>query len=278
MKKILIIRFSSIGDIVLTTPVVRCLKTQLDVEIHYITKQSYASIIEANPYVDKVFCFDKKNNPLKKVVKELKKEEYSIIVDLHKNFRSWYVSKKLGIKPLVFDKINRQKWLLTNFKINKMPDVHIVDRYMDTVAPLRVKNDGKGLDYTIPVLDYIVPSQYDSRLKSGQYVVFVIGATFATKSLPAEKIKAICELIKNELVVLIGGPSEVDASHIIEQAGSHVINLCGKFNLHQSASIVDQARIVITHDTGFMHIAAALKRPIVSIWGNKMSSLFQNWL
>jgi ADP-heptose:LPS heptosyltransferase len=273
MKKILLIRFSSIGDIVLTTPVVRCLKTQLEVEVHYITKKAYASIMEANPYVDKVYTFDKKTNPLKKVLKELKKEQYSIIVDLHKNFRSWYVSKKLGIKPLVFDKINRQKWLLTNFKINKMPDVHIVDRYMATIASLRVKNDGKGLDYAIPILDYVIPSQYDLRLQSGQYIAFVIGANYATKRLPTEKIQAICQLITNEPIVLLGGPDEVDAANVIEKAGAHVINLCGQFNLHQSASIVDQARIVITHDTGFMHIAAALKRPIVSIWGNTVPEL-----
>ncbi|MCH2020925.1 MAG: glycosyltransferase family 9 protein [Saprospiraceae bacterium] len=268
MRKVLIIRFSSIGDIVLTTPVIRCLKTQLNVEVHYITKDKYACILEDNPYVDKVFSIDKKSNSLKKIVKLLKLEKYSIIVDLHKNFRSKYICFKLGIKPLVYDKINRQKLLFTKFKIDKLPDLHIVDRYLETVKPLRIKNDGKGLDYHIPIMDYIIPQHLDIRLKSGHFVAFVIGATHATKRLPAKKIKSICEIANKELIVLIGGKEDIEASLIIEQAGNHIINLCGKLNLHQSASIIDQARVVVAHDTGFMHIAAALKRPVISIWGN----------
>ena len=191
MRKVLIIRFSSIGDIVLTTPVIRCLKTQLNVEVHYITKDKYACILEDNPYVDKVFSIDKKSNSLKKIVKLLKLEKYSIIVDLHKNFRSKYICFKLGIKPLVYDKINRQKLLFTKFKIDKLPDLHIVDRYLETVKPLRIKNDGKGLDYHIPIMDYIIPQHLDIRLKSGHFVAFVIGATHATKRLAAKKIKSM---------------------------------------------------------------------------------------
>lgn len=269
MQKILLLRFSSIGDIVLTSPVVRCLKTQLEaVEIHYLTKKTFASILEANPYIDKVYTFDKVAQPLKDVVEQLQEESYDLIVDLHKNFRSWYVSKRLGIRTLRFKKLNPQKWLLTQFKINWMPDAHIVDRYLDTISSLNVKNDGKGLDYTIPPSDYIKASSIDARLQHQQYLVFVIGAAHATKRLPPSKIKAICSLLKEELIVLIGGKGDVEAAKIIETAGTQVINACGQFNLHQSASIVEQARVVIAHDTGFMHIAAALKRPVVSIWGN----------
>lgn len=269
MQKILIIRFSSIGDIVLTSPVVRCLKMQLkDIEIHYLTKKSFASIPKANPYIDKVYSFDKIEQPLQTIIKQLRSENYNIVVDLHKNFRSWYIAKKLGIKALVFDKINYQKWLLTQFKINKLPDTHIVDRYLDAVKPLRIKNDHKGLDYFIPILDYVPLQHVDTRLFPRQYLVFVIGAAHATKALPANKIKAICSFLKHELIVLIGGKGEIKTAKIIQEAGEHVINFCGQFNLHQSASIVDQARLVIAHDTGFMHIAAALKRPIISIWGN----------
>lgn len=269
MQKILLLRFSSIGDIVLTSPVVRCLKTQLKpVEIHYLTKKAFASILESNPYIDKVYTFDKVEQPLKEVVQALQKEQYDIVVDLHKNFRSWYVSRKLGVRTLSFQKLNLQKWLLTQFKINWMPEVHIVDRYLDTVRSLKVSNDGKGLDYTIPPADYVNLASLDPRLQAKQYLVFVIGAAHATKRLPPSKIKTICSLLKEELIVLIGGKGDAEAAKLIEKAGPQVINTCGQFNLHQSASIVDQAKLVIAHDTGFMHIAAALKRPIVSIWGN----------
>lgn len=269
MQKILLLRFSSIGDIVLTSPVVRCLKTQLEnVQIHYLTKQAFAPILEANPHIDKVYTFDKVKQPLKDVVLDLQKEAYDLIIDLHKNWRSWYVSQKLGVKTFRFKKLNPQKWLLTQFKIDRMPNVHIVDRYLDTVKSLNITNDNKGLDYHIPSLNYLDISSIDIRLQAKQYIVFVIGAAHATKRLPSSKIKAICALLDKEIIVLVGGKGDQEAATIIESAGKHVINTCGHFNLHESASIVDQARLVIAHDTGFMHISAALKRPIVSIWGN----------
>lgn len=269
MQKILLLRFSSIGDIVLTTPILRCLKTQLkDVEIHYLTKQSFIGILESNPYIDKVISYDDKKQSLKEMVKVLQAENYAIVIDLHKNFRSWYICQKLGIKPLSFNKLNWEKWLITRLKINKLPDVHIVDRYFQGLAALRIKNDGKGLDYFIPILDYVYPQNYDFRLKKGQFIVFGIGATYFTKRLPAHKIKKICSLLPHEMIVLLGGETDIEAAKIIESAGNHVVNLCGKLNLNQSASMVEQARLVVTHDTGLMHIAAALKRPIISIWGN----------
>ena len=269
MQKILLLRFSSIGDIVLTSPVVRCLKTQLpNVEIHFLTKKAFASILDANPYIDQVHTFDKDTQPLKQVVKALQKEQYTLLIDLHKNLRSWYVARQLGIKTIAFNKLNLQKWLLTQFKIDKMPHLHIVDRYLDTVRELNIKNDDKGLDYHIPPQDYIDLTTLDQRLTDQTFIVFVIGAAHATKRLPASKIKSICKMLPKELIVLIGGKGDREAAQIIETAGNQVINACGQFNLHQSASIVDRAKVVIAHDTGFMHIAAALKRPIVSIWGN----------
>ena len=94
------------------------------------------------------------------------------------------------------------------------------------------------------------------------------GVDHATKRLPTAKIMAICQQLKGQLIVLIGDRSDQERASQIIKVGQHIINACGQYNLHQSASIVSQARLVISHDTGFMHIAAALKRPIVSIWGN----------
>src|SRR5262245_21716119 len=141
--KILILRFSSIGDIVLTTPVPRCVKTQLEnVEVHYATKAQYRSILESNPYVDKVFLLGGNLNDL---VSELRKEKYDVILDLHNNLRTRILKWKLGVKSYSFDKLNIEKWLMVNFKINKLPDVHIVDRYLETAKSLGVKNDALGL-------------------------------------------------------------------------------------------------------------------------------------
>src|SRR3989339_812370 len=104
MKKLLVIRFSSIGDIVLTTPVIRCLKEQLpEVEIHYLTKKQYIPILQSNPYITKIHLF--KDN-FQELVPKLKAERFDYIVDLHKNLRSHYIRFKLGINATSFPKLN----------------------------------------------------------------------------------------------------------------------------------------------------------------------------
>lgn len=139
--KFLIIRFSSIGDIVLTTPVIRCLKKQLvTAEVHYLTKKSFTEIFRANPYIDKMHYLDDDLNP---VIERLQQEDFDYIIDLHHNLRTARIKQALQKKAISFNKLNWQKWLLTAFKINHLPDTHIVDRYIDTVAGFGIKNDGR---------------------------------------------------------------------------------------------------------------------------------------
>lgn len=266
--KILVIRFSSIGDIVLTTPVLRCLKKQLSAEIHFLTKQAFRNILDNNPNVDKVFSIQKKPA---EVIGALRAEQYDYIIDLHHNLRSLQVKRSLHTKSFAFDKLNFKKWLLVNWKINRLPDIHIVDRYLHTVAPLGIHNDKQGLDYFIPENDEINLSSFFAQFPSvrfhSQYIAFVIGAAHATKRLPDDMIASICHKIKIP-VVLLGGPDDATRGELIATAGPHVINTCGQLNLNQSASLVRQAHKVITHDTGLMHIAAAFHKDIISVWGN----------
>jgi heptosyltransferase-2 len=264
--KILVIRFSSIGDIVLTTPVLRCLKNQLDgeVEIHYLTKKQYKSIVDSNPNVSKVYTIEKSTN---EIVEDLKIEGYDYIVDLHKNLRSKRVIKKLKCLSFSFDKLNYQKWLMTTFKINKLPNIHIVERYLDAVKPLGIENDGMGLEYYIPKKDEVDKSVLPANFQS-EYISFAIGAQHATKCLPEHKIISICKELKAPIVLLGGKEDTEKAERIVKAVGDNVFNACGGFNLNQSASILQQSKVLITHDTGLMHIGAALNVKIVSVWGN----------
>jgi len=269
LQKILVIRFSSIGDIVLTSPVVRCLKAQTKAEVHFLCKTSFRTILEANPNIDKIYSIKK---DVKEVIPQLKAEQYDVIIDLHKNIRSLQIRRALGVKSYSFDKINIEKWLIVNFKINRLPDHHIVDRYMKAVEKLGVKNDGQGLDYFIPSDQEVNLNELAKQLNFGeslqQYTAFAIGAAHATKRLPQEKIIDICKSVKSP-IILLGGPQEQQAGvQISAVAGKHVLNTCGQMSLHQSASLVRQATEVISHDTGMMHIAAAFSKKIYSIWGN----------
>jgi len=263
--KFLIIRFSSIGDIVLTTPVIRCLKKQLvTTEVHYLTKASFQPILKANPYVDRIHTL--KDN-LDELIGELKKEDFDYVIDLHHNLRTWKVKRELKKQAFSFDKLNIEKWLLTNFKINKLPDRHIVDRYLDTLKTFNIKNDGAGLDYFIPADEELQPADIPTSHQAG-YIGLVIGAAHATKRLPLHKLETLCREARHPLI-LLGGPEDAETARKLAAIDPvKIYNACGQFKLNESAALVRQAKMIVTHDTGLMHIAAAFKRPIISIWGN----------
>ena len=270
MKKILVIRFSSIGDIVLTTPVVRCLKNQLkDIELHVLTKKKFSNLYKKNPYIDKVFEFD---TSLKDNISELMTENYDYVVDLQKNKRSKRVTSSLKCPYSSFPKLNFKKFLLTTFKINLLPDVHIVDRYFEAVKVLGVKNDLQGLDFFISEENKFDITELPADFQKGYYA-FVIGGTYKTKILPAVKVIEVINRL-NEPVVLLGGPDDIErANEILSAENANVVSLVGKINLEKSASLVKQAKSVLTNDTGLMHIAAAFHKNIVSVWGNTVPEL-----
>lgn len=264
--KFLIIRFSSIGDIVLTSPVVRCIKNQVkDAEIHFITKHKFKCILEANPYIDKVRVFEEN---LIGIFPELNEEHYDYIIDLHNNFRSGRIKRRV-LKAPAFSvkKLNLQKMLLIRFKINRLPNKHIVDRYLETVSTFNVKNDGQGLDYFISEKDVFTNEELPKTFQNG-FVAFVIAGTYFTKKLPVDKVSEICQEL-NFPVILLGGKSEYDEGEkVLSQSKGNVLNYAGKISLNQSASLVKRANIVLTNDTGLMHVAAAYKKKILSFWGN----------
>jgi len=263
--KVLIIRFSSIGDIVLTTPVVRCLKKQLpEVEVHYLTKSSFRAVLEANPYIDKLHYL---NDDLQVVINELASENFDYVIDLHHNLRTMRVKKGLKKESFSFNKLNIQKWLYTSIKLNVLPDVHIVDRYMETVKTLGVKNDGRGLDYFIPEKDKVKESDIPASHLAG-YIGVVIGAAHNTKKMPLHKLKELCAAIEHP-IILLGGKEDREHGDDISSVDRHKIyNACGKFNINESADLVRRSKLIITHDTGLMHIATAFKKQVISIWGN----------
>ena len=255
IKKVLIIRFSSIGDIVLTTPVIRCVKEQLNCEVHFLTKKSFETILVLNPHLDKIYTI---NNKVSEVLPQLKSENYDAIIDLHKNLRTLQVRWALRVPYFSFDKLNWEKWMMVNFKINRLPKIHIVDRYMAAVKELGVKYDGKGLE----------PLKTEEQPLEDK-VVFVIGGAHATKRLPVAKIISICSKI-NMPIILLGGKEDegVGEKTVLAINEDRVINMCGKTTLQESIQLIKNAKKVITHDTGMMHIAASFQKEIISIWGN----------
>lgn len=265
MVKFLIIRFSSIGDIVLTTPVIRCMKKQIeDVEIHYLTKLKYKSILVANPNIFKIHLLE---NNIRSLLDTLKKENFDYIIDLHHNLRSFRIKSALKRLSFSFNKLNYQKWLMVNFKLNRLPNAHIVDRYMKPLEVFSVYNDNKGLDYFIPPDEITELSASISEFPK-DYIVIVIGGGHYTKQIPIDKIQLIIDSLK-AYTVLLGGPEDIaKASQLNLSEKKNINNQVGKLSVNQSAEVIRNSSLVVSADTGLMHIAAAFNKKIVSVWGN----------
>ena len=266
MVKFLVVRFSSIGDIILTTPVVRHLKSQVDdAEIHYLTKESFVPLLKANPYIDRVHSY---NGDMKSCLRELKAQQIDYIIDLHNNTRSARV--KFGLKRMDFTvrKLNILKWLYVNLRINRLPDIHLVDRYLETIRAFISEKDQKGLDYFFPPEDRVPASEIPDGYREG-FIGLAIGALHETKKLPLASLITLCKKLTIPVIIL-GGPDDFETGKAIASSlpDQLILNTCGKYSINQSASLVQQALLLITHDTGLMHIGAAFGKKIITIWGN----------
>ncbi|NLJ07062.1 MAG: glycosyltransferase family 9 protein [Sphingobacteriales bacterium] len=264
--KILVIRFSSIGDIVLTTPVIRCLKRKFpDARIDFLVKPQYRQLISSNPNIDHIIEFQ---GNISSLIRLLRKENYHFIIDLHKNIRSTLI-RFLLLKPWVtFSKLNFRKWLMVSFKINLLPQKHLVQRYFEAVKQIGVENDFLACDFYFDQDPEMIVNQLLSDKITGEYYVIVLSGTYFTKRLPVEKISGIVSLLELPVILLGGKNEEEMASQLKSAHENKVIDFCGKTDIQQSAAIIRKAKAVLSGDTGMMHIAAALGKKVISVWGN----------
>lgn len=254
--KILIIRFSAIGDIVLTSPVMRVLQEGLDggAELHMVVRKRYLPVVEHNPRLSKVFSFD---STVQEVMDDLEKEGYDYVIDLQNNLRSNLIKKRLGVLSFTVEKKNLAKfiWIKFGFKWN-IP--HVVSRYLDTLKAFGLSDDGKGLEF-------VIPSSVHVDLPFENYTAVVIGANHFGKRPDASNWASIIHRIPGN-VVLVGGREEEMMSTALSTE-SRIFSVVNQLNLMESAWVVKQAKMVVVGDTGLMHIAAAFGKNILSLWG-----------
>lgn len=257
--KILIIRFSSIGDIILTTPVIRCIKLQYkNAELHYLTKYKYKDILLQNPYLDLCHYFD---NNFSELIKNLKQEKYDIIIDLHNNMRSKMLRLALATKNYVYNKENFKKFLLINIGLN-FSKLHTVDRYFLPLKDLQIKNDNNGLDI-------FIDDNYNVNFNTSQkYISWCIGGSYENKKLSDEQIVYVCDKL-NLPIVFIGGSNENDLAEkiITKSSNNKLYNFCGKINFSESSFLVKKSNLLLTNDTSILHVGSAFKLPTISFWG-----------
>lgn len=264
--KILVLQLESIGNVVLTTPVVRCLKQQIPgAVIHYCTKRAYQSIIAANPYITQAHYLD---DSVYGLIRQLQTEQFDYVIDLQNTLVSGLIRTVAGRRAYHVEKQTLRQWLYVQWKINALPEQHIVDRYMAAVLPLGVENDGQGLDYFIPYRDEVELDWLPVTHQHG-FVAYALGGQSPTRRLPVLRMIELCLKINYPVVLLGDKADRAVGNELVRAIGEHQIyNACGHYNLNQSASLLQQARVVFSHDTGLMHIAAALRKKVYSIWGS----------
>ncbi|MDI9356396.1 MAG: glycosyltransferase family 9 protein [Chitinophagaceae bacterium] len=267
--KILIIRFSSMGDIVLTTPVIRLLRKKFpESEIHFCTKMAFKHLIESNSFIDKIYTLE---DSLFLLIGQLRSEDYTYVIDLHKNIRSLIISIFLWKKTMRIRKYALQRYLYIQWKWDFLPKKRISDRFIDVLKTLEVYDDGQGLDYFIDKnysLDTLPHTHKDG------FIAMVIGGNYYTKKLPLDKIIELCKSISYP-IILIGGKEEKSTGDLVaKNVGiEKVWNRCGAVSVNESADIIKKSKLVITNDTGMMHIASAFQKDIFVFWGGTSPKL-----
>jgi heptosyltransferase-2 len=284
--KILIIRMSSIGDILLTTPLIRILKNTFpDGRVDFIVKKQYQDLIRYHPSLSRIYTYDARNEneTLKKLRAQIREERYDIIADIHKNFRSIYLSQCTGAGQIVrFRKHAWKRWLLVKTKLNLYKDIEPVHRrYIHSFKSHRLKDDGQGLEITIPDevterVSRLWESRSDGRLNS--LIGIAPGASYFTKRWTTEGFAAVINRIRERInagVILFGDSHDQAVTReLIASCGKdRLYDFAGELSLLETAAMMRKCQLVVTNDSGLMHLATALKKKVVAIFGSTTEEL-----
>lgn len=283
--KTLVIRFSSIGDIVLSTPLLRVLRARFpQSQIDYATRSEYAELVQYNANLNVTHQFDAATGftGLKELKKKLRRERYDLVVDLHNSIRSGYLRSMLGVDSIVkVDKRIRERTLLVKFKKNTYRSiVPVADRYIETVKRFGIRNDGKGAELHIPdeILFGVSGKMAKMRLERFEHVIGLCPFTrHATKEWPVERfvelgVKAVKSL--DAAIMVLGGKADREKAGPMVQGladsvgEERVLNFTGELSLLESAASMQYCDVIVSNDSGLMHIATAVQKKTVAIFGS----------
>jgi heptosyltransferase-2 len=264
ISKILIIRLSSLGDILLTTPLVRAIKTQFpNIKIDMLVREEYADVIKLNPYLDNKLFFKKNDQDYNKLIEQLRENDYGLVIDLQNNLRSKKVASSLNIKTVKFDKRSFDKFLLVNFKINRLNEAPPIPfRYARTIQNIKLDEQG---------LDLFTDKSVNSVLTGKNNLIgFCPGARHFTKRWPTEYFVELGnKLVQNgHTIVLFGGKIDKEICTELAVKISGAINLSNDDDLLQTAADMKLCEKVVCNDSGLMHTASAVGTKVLAIFGS----------
>lgn len=278
IARILVVRLSSIGDIILTTPLLRSLKeTYPQASITFVVKKPYAALLEGSPLVDELIAFDKNEgfHGWRRLKKSLKQQHFDLYLDIHGSLRSRFLRIGIGSQlTATYPKYLFRRYMLIFFRINlyqQLMPVYL--RYFESVKKLGIRYDGKGTEIHVPRTDSDAVSARLNDLgwqPAQQLVVICPGATYSNKQWNKEGFAETARVLANTgaLVILHGGKDDVNlCGEIAEKAGPGALSLAGQLSLSGSAALFKHSALVIANDSGMLHLAQSQKTPVVGIYG-----------
>jgi lipopolysaccharide heptosyltransferase II len=276
--KFLIIRFSSIGDVILTTPLVRCLRAKFPTaQIDFLIKKEFSVVLSNNPNLSNIITFDKNagKGELSRIRQFVKQNKYSHILDIQKNIRSVFIASCSGAVVTSFSKKILPRDLLIRFGINTYKEIKPVYlRYFESVSELGIKYDGNGTEVfpTASETENVIEILKQNQIPSGMpMLVIAPGAQWENKRWPEQGFATASDTFCSQTgayPVLIGGPGDVEICRKVQTLmKAPSLNLAGKLSLMGSASILSKANMVFTNDTGMLHMAQAMKTAVVAVYG-----------
>jgi len=278
LYKFLIIRFSSIGDIILTTPLIRCLRAAFpNAQIDFLVKKEFAVVLSGNPHISNIITFDKKDsrNELRRIRTQIQLSRYSVIFDIQKNIRSMMICVGTRTGVAGYSKKILARDLLIRFHVNIYSEIKPVYlRYFEAVETLGVKYDGNGTEVFPSTQEFenirVILDQ--NHIEPGKPILVVApGAQWENKRWTTQGFATAADTFcaqHGATTILIGGPGDVDAcNEVNSQMKTPSLNLAGKLSLMGSASLLGKAAMVFTNDTGMLHMAQAMKAPVVAVYG-----------
>lgn len=264
IHRLLIIRLSSLGDILLTTPLLRSIKNSYPhILIDFILREEYQDLLKLNPHINKILTYTNHKFEKQILLNNIISQDYQLAVDLQNNVRSKEITRVLNCNVIKFNKQDFQKFLLVHFKINKLsgtPPIPV--RYANTIPGFQL--DEKGLEF-------FTNNESDSRLNSGKtFIGLCPGARHFTKRWPEEYFVQLGKLLTDSgySVVLFGGSDDGSICVNIARQIDDSLNLCSSNNVLQTAADMKKCKAVICNDSGLMHLAAAVNVPVVALFGS----------
>ncbi|MDD5135403.1 MAG: lipopolysaccharide heptosyltransferase II [Phycisphaerae bacterium] len=287
MKKILIIKPSALGDIVMALPAACCLKDNFpDAQIHWFIRPEFAPLIECHKCIDKLVIFQRRKlgkwwcklsafAELIRLVKQLRRENYDIVFDFQGRFRSaifaWLSGCKKRFGPAKTQEFTKPFY--TDRIAASQQSVNVVDYFIDMVCSAGAKRGDVrfGLEPQKQAVDESGKILSDNKIDKDNYAVLVPGATVEAKRWPVENFAGLANKVSEKYqygIVLSGVESEKEIAEKLKSLASvPVVNLAGGTNIGQLVALLSQAKFVVSNDTGPAHIAAALGVPIALVFG-----------